>query len=74
MTARELYDHVCSVNETAAQISLMSDASLAMLIRDIASSQAGIPALVLGLCEAEASKRWMESNTDRAGAVGEGGL
>ena len=68
------YDVVCHSVDPAAAIRSMSDGKLHGIILYLGGFSAGIPALVLAMAEAEAARRWLASNQDRAGAVGEGCL
>jgi len=72
MSGGEIYSQACTVDDPATYVAALSDSLLARLIGGLASAAGGIPALILGLCEVEAAKRWVAAQRDRSGAVGEG--
>lgn len=66
------FETICRAAEPAAAIRKLPDHQLHGLIRTLDAPASGIPALVHGMAEHEAARRWMDEHTDRPGAVGEG--
>jgi len=70
----EIYQEVCTEENPGAYIGRLGDARLAELTRHLAEATSGVPGLILGMCEGEAARRWLDDQKDRIGAVGEGSL
>ncbi len=74
MTARLIYQEICTEDNPGTYIGKLGDIHLASLISHLADAASGVPGLILGMAESESSRRWLEDQKDRSGAVGEGGL
>lgn len=63
---------ICLADDAAAAVRGLPDVRLARLVTALHESRGGFAELVLGLCQIEATVRWLEEVTDRDGAMGEG--
>lgn len=74
MSGDDIYQQVCATLHPAEYIASIREEWLFLLISELGYAKSGVPALVLGMAELEAAKRWMQDNKDRAGAMGEGNV
>ena len=74
MSGGDIYQAVCTEDDPSAHIARLNDAWLVLLISELSYAKSGVPALILGMAEWEAAKRWVRDNEDRAGAMGEGNV
>lgn len=74
MNLEALYHKLCLSGTPAADLDRMSDQALAALVRHLerAGVHSGVPAIISGLAEREAAKRFVTYKLGVEGAVGEG--
>lgn len=76
MNLEAIYNQLCRTGTPKADLERMSDRAVAELVKHLEASgvNSGIPALLTGMVEQEAAKRFAIEHLGREGAVGEGSV